>query len=154
MTVNNNNPDATVEEQAELLLKQLMHLKQYETPETVRMTRSRQNIMRKVRHVQSHRRKSLGELLEARIPWFFAEPKYGIALLFIAFAALQYVEINREQAVRGTGIYTSSVVALDQQAANVSTNTVSYPRLPDNLQLFPDGSRVGNVQFVEHLQRK
>ncbi len=153
MMGNNDNMEMTAEAQAELILRQLTHLKRYEAPDAARMTRSKQNIMRKVRQAQGNRRQSLGDLIEVSMPWFFAEPKYGIAALFIAFAGLQYLATNAEQASRGTGIYTSSMADIEPVSV-ASTNTVSYPQLPDNLRLFQDGSGAGSVKFVEHLRRK
>lgn len=141
------------EEQAERLLRQLIHLKGYETPDPARMVRSKQNIMRSVRNASANKRKSLGDLLEINIPWFFAEPKYGIAALFVAFAGLQYVGINTRNAANSqTGIYTTDGT-LASYAQVSATNTISYPKLPDNLRLFPDGYGGGDIKFVEHIQR-
>ena len=154
MTANMENQKTTPEDQAELLLKQLMQLKRYETPETARMTRNKQNIMRMVRQANDNKRKSIGELLELSIPWFFTEPKYGIAALFVAFAALQYVGINAEHAALSqTGIYTSTGDLADyrNQDLGAATNSASYPSLPGNVPLFAsptggDGS-VGPASF-------
>lgn len=121
---------------AEVLLQQLMHLKTYEVPETARMTRNRQNIMREIRNAQANPRRSLGDLIESSMPWFFAEPKYGIAALFIAFVGLQYIGINARTSSQSTGIYTSNTTdySYDNTAAAISTNR--YPRLPDTRSLF------------------
>jgi hypothetical protein len=146
--------EKTVEDQAELLLKQLMHLKQYEKPEVARMTRNKQNIMREVRNASTNKRKSLGDLLENNVPWLFAEPKYGIALLFIAFAGLQYVGTNARSGSKSTGIYTSnSSLASLNQSSLISTNNISYPEIPTNLRYFPDGKNSSSIKFVERLQK-
>ena len=47
--MNDENYVDAVEIDQEELLRQLFHLKRYETPETARMTRNKQNIMRQVR---------------------------------------------------------------------------------------------------------
>jgi hypothetical protein len=146
--------ELAAEEQAELLLRQLMHLKRYETPEVARMTRSRQNIMRQVRTLHGNKRKTIGEWVEASMPWLFAEPKYGIAMLFVAFAGLQYMGFGTRNSAE-TGIYTSvSSVADLEQAAMISTNSIAYPALPENLRLFPDEHGNGDIKFVESLQRR
>ncbi|HEY5653197.1 MAG TPA: hypothetical protein VIR63_02375 [Pontiella sp.] len=143
--------DIAADEHHEMLRK-LLHLKRYETPETHRMMRNRQNIMRKVRHAKANRRKGLGDLLEEGIPWFFAEPKYGIALLFLAFVGLQYFEVNARNSVRSTGIYTpSESVTSYVQASSSISNAVPYPKLPSNLRLFDNYQDDGDVVMVEHL---
>ncbi|MDF7801461.1 hypothetical protein P4C99_18430 [Pontiellaceae bacterium B1224] len=130
--------ETPAEEAADVLLQKLLHLKQYERPEDSRMTRNKQNIMRSVRQAQSEKRKPLLDMLAVNIPWFFAEPKYGIAALFVVFIGLQYVGINSRNSSTSTGIYTSpgSVAAYDQQTTTVISNR--YPNLPSNYPLFAD----------------
>ncbi len=154
-----SNPKDRVaaEDPADVLLRQLLHLKKYERPETARMTRSKQNIMRQVREASSQKRWSLGDLLEVNIPWFFAEPRYGIALLFVVFAGLQFWGASsREEAQDETGIYASGGnISVLEQASTISTNQVSYPELPRDYQLFPDARRSGgSVKFVGRLEEK
>ncbi len=101
-----NKTDAVSGDLGEVLLQQLLHLKKYELPEPSRMVKSKQNIMRQVREVNSQKRWSLGDLLEVNIPWFFAEPRYGIALLFIVFAGLQFLGASSWEHVQNeSGIY-------------------------------------------------
>ncbi|MDZ8118286.1 hypothetical protein [Pontiella agarivorans] len=137
--------DPTADKQADLVLQQLLHLKSYERPDPSRMTRNKQNIMRSVRQVQSRKRKPLLDLLELNIPWFFAEPKYGIAALFVAFLGLQYVGMSTRQNAMETGIYTSSDLVATYHHPGESSAVVSnrYPSLPSNYQLFsnPQGDQ-------------
>lgn len=122
------------------LLNQLLHLKRYETPDPDRMSRNRQNIMRRVREVRGNRRWSLSDLLEINIPWFFAEPRYGIAALFMAFAMLQFWGISARRPNTGSVFYVAeSGPPRSVQTAPVYTNSIVYPEIPDNLVLFPDG---------------
>ncbi len=103
----NDNMEATSGDPSDVLLQQLFHLKGYEIPETARMTRNKQNIMRQVREVSGRKRWSLSDLLEVNIPWFFAEPRYGIAALFVVFATLQFWGISTNKQAGGkTGIYS------------------------------------------------
>jgi len=152
----NENLEIPPVDPADALLRQLFHLKGYETPDAARMTRSKQNIMRQVREANSRNRWSLSDLLEVNIPWFFAEPRYGIAALFVVFAGLQFWGVNTQKQVRGkTGIYTSeSNVAVLDQSTVFSTNRVSYPKLPDNLELFPDQQGDAGVKFVGRIEAK
>lgn len=134
----NESQETTAENPADVLLQQLLHLKKYEVPDTHRMVKNKQNIMRLVRESSSRKRWSLSDLIEVNIPWFFAEPRYGIAALFIVFAGLQFVGVSSQrQAHNRTGIYTSdqSLASLDASMA-ASTNRFSYPKVPGNLQLF------------------
>ena len=144
----------TGKDSADMLLDRLLHLKRYEVPDAVRMVKLHQNIMRQVREANSRPHWSLGDLLELNIPWFFAEPRYGIAVLFIIFAGLQFWGTNSQKQSNGrTGIYTSnhSVSVMDQNAS-FSTNHISYPKLPDNLQLFPRQRSDTGVKFVGRLE--
>jgi hypothetical protein len=141
MTGENNKYETAAEDPAELLLRQLMHLKNYEMPEPARMVRNKQNIMREVRKANASKRMSLGDFLEMNMPWFFAEPKYGIAALFLAFVGLQYAGVSSRNSYQSTGIYTttSDLASYGNKPETASTNY--YPRLPSNLPLFesPDG---------------
>ena len=104
---------------SEELLQKLLHLKRYEMPDSARLMRSRQNIMREVRNAQQNKRQSLFELVDAHFPWFFAEPKYGVAMLFLVFAGLQYLGINARHAAQSDpGIY---VAASAENMASVSS---------------------------------
>jgi len=112
--------------------------------------------MREIRNTQARRRPSVGEILESYVPWFFAEPKYGIALLFVVFVALQYAGTTARNSARSTGIYTSNGnLAAYESTVNISTNpAVYYPPLPSNYPLFDDQTPSDNVMLVERLIRK
>jgi hypothetical protein len=157
MMDNKDSVEMTAEEQADLLLRQLLHLKQYETPSVERMTKNKNNIMRRVRDASHTKRWSLGDLLELNIPWFFAEPRYGIALLFLVFAGLQFWGVNAQKEARGskTGIYTSSpgMAVFEPTSYLASTNSISYPELPRNLKYFPEPGESG-VKFAGRLEKK
>ncbi len=137
----------------EEMLAQLFHLKSYEKPEVARMTRNKQNIMREVRNQQP--RRSLVDLMEVNFPWFFAEPKYGVALIFVAFAGLQYLGINARHAARSeTGIYTTNsgqFVAYEQPAS--ATNTVAYPEVPSGLRLFQNRQGNNDVTWASRWEK-
>ncbi len=145
------------EDPADVLLRQLLHLKKYERPEAARITRNKQNIMREVREANSQKRWSLGDLLEVNIPWFYAEPRYGIALLFIVFAGLQLWGANsREESRNRTGIYMpGSTVTSYEQTSAIATNGTSYAKLPSNFHLFPDTPQGdSSIKFVGRLEEK
>ena len=135
---------------ADLRLQQLLQLKQYEKPDSARMIRNKQNIMRRVREAQASPKWSLSRLVEVKIPWFFAEPRYGIAALLIVFAGLQILSTTaqRNREVK-TGIYMAQedASAYGLNSAN-ATNQVNYPVLPSNIALFPEQKNNGDIQFV------
>ncbi len=147
--------ESTAEMTTEVLLRQLMQLKRYETPEPARMSRNKQNIMREVRNAKASKRKSIGDLIEVSMPWFFAEPKYGVAALFVAFVGLQYLGISARNSARSTGIYTSTenFAAFDQSALT-ATNRTTYPTLPSNYPLFDNQNNSSDIRFVERLESK
>lgn len=148
---NKNNRSA--EDQADELIVQLLHLKQYETPDASRMIKNKQNIMRLVREANSQKRKSFGERLEMNIPWFFSEPRYGIAALFVAFAALQFISHNHmKQMISQTGIYTN--IATMEQSTSVATNNYQYPSLPAGSKLFDNQQNNNDVKFVGRLEEE
>lgn len=133
------------DEQADVMLQQLLQLKTYEKPDPSRMTRNKQNIMRQVRQAQSEKRKPLLDRLEINIPWFFAEPKYGIAALFVAFFGLQYVGMTTRQSAMDTGVYTPTDHLAVYEQEDIPSSVISnrYPNLPSNYHLFsnPQGNQ-------------
>ncbi len=150
MMEKSDNMETTSEDPADVLLRQLFHLKGYETPETARMIRNKQNIMRQVREVSSRNHWNLSDLLEVNIPWFFAEPRYGIAALFVVFATLQFWGISTNKQADGkTGIYSGDRgIAMAGQNTGVYTNSVSYPKLPDSLTLFAEKQGDSSIKPV------
>ncbi len=152
----NDNIEIMEEEQVDLLLRRLLHLKRYETPSLERITKNKHNIMRRVRDASHKPRWTLADLLELNIPWFFAEPRYGIAALFIVFAGLQFLGINSHKTEQNKAdLYVSSRnLAAIESPVTFSTNHISYPKLPDNIQLFPYQQGNDQVKFVERVEEK
>jgi len=85
----NHKKDTETLDPQDLLLQQLLRLKKYEQPSSSRMLRRKESIMRQVREVQSTQI-TLSERIALHLPWLFAEPRYGIALLFVVFGLLQF----------------------------------------------------------------
>ena len=146
---------------SEELLKKLLYLKGFETPVASRMVRNRQEIMRQVRHLQQEQRKGLLDMIELKFPWFFAEPKYGVALLFVAFAALQYLGVNARFASQtdfGVHMPRHQQTVSSAQAPTVSsvTNHAVYAKIPDDPSSFrlfdPPTTPAPDVNMVEYLR--
>ncbi|MAW39451.1 MAG: hypothetical protein CMF27_00780 [Kiritimatiellaceae bacterium] len=115
-------------------LLQVLHLKRYESADEGRLLRNRQNIMREVRSIQVNRRPSLLERLETHLGWFYAEPKYGLALIFLLFALLQFVGVDRTNSEASVGVYADlsgipAEVMLEEELE-------VYPDLPAHIRLF------------------
>jgi hypothetical protein len=169
MMSNDNKTENRGVECDDELLSNLLYLKRYETPETARMTRCRQNIMREVRQSGQDQRRGLADLLEVRFPWFFAEPKYGIALLFVGFVGLQYLAVNARYAAQADpGIYTppqaAPAVVQDTTTSSgegmiaLAPENEGYSQFPDNPEDFTllKTPRVPNpyINMVEYLQKR
>lgn len=135
MTDNNSMGKCRVECDDELLDK-LLHLKCYETPEAARMTRCRQNIMREIR--QQGQRRRLVDLMEVRFPWFFAEPKYGIALLFVGFFGLQYLAVNARYAAEADpGIYIQPSAVVQDEGISSGESRIALVPEDESYSRFP-----------------
>lgn len=115
-------------------LLEALHLKRYETADEGRLLRNRQNIMREVRSIQANRKPSYFERLETRLGWFYAEPKYGLALIFLLFALLQFVGVDQTNTEPSVGVYADlseiPVEGMLQEELEV------YPTLPAHIRLF------------------
>jgi hypothetical protein len=146
----NDNIFSTSGDPAEVLLQQLFHLKKYETPDAVRLIRNRHNIMRQVREINSRKHRSLSDLLAVNLPWFFAEPRYGIAALFIVFASLQFWGANTQKQIRdNSDFYTrNNTMAVAAPASTLYTNSIVYPELPDDINFFPEQQTDSGIMFV------
>jgi hypothetical protein len=149
----NNSVDSKSAEPGDELLRQLLHLKRYETPDTARMVKNKQNIMRQVRVGSSKKGWTLADLLEVNIPWFFAEPRYGIAALFVVFATLQFWGVNAQKQVNGENeMYVPQSVVVTEPSASTYSDSIAYPKLPEDLLLFPNQQGDSSVKFVGRIE--
>jgi hypothetical protein len=74
----------------ELDISGLLALKAYESPDGDRVEKNIQNIMREVR--MTNNAPSLLFFPDKSFGWMFAQPRYGIAALFIVFLGLHLLE--------------------------------------------------------------
>ena len=119
--------------QREELLVQLLREQGRVPLDEQQMRLQRAAIMRQVRAVQAERSASWTVRLRERLGAWVAEPKYGLALLFLVLALVQLSGRHApesEQAVyvnvRGPAVEPIEDEGLD-----------AYPDLPENLRLFP-----------------
>lgn len=77
-------------EAPELDIAGLLALKKYERPEEARIEKNIQNIMRTVRSTSNM--PSLLLFPDKSFAWMFAQPRYGIAALFVLFLGLHLLD--------------------------------------------------------------
>jgi hypothetical protein len=111
---------------SELDITGLLALKTYERPEKERAEKSIQNIMREVR--SADRMPSLLLFPDKSFAWMFAQPRYGVAALFIIFLGLHLLD-------RPMPVMTSGPVAIikgpgAEIMAAVDTNHLKAAAVP------------------------
>ena len=119
----------------DLDVMRLLELKKYERPEKNRAEKHIQNIMREVRSVSNE--PALLLLPERGMGWLFAQPRYGIAALFVLFLGLHLID----RPVPKEGVGTVSLEAPEPSAsvmAAVGTNqAVRLPGVAADESLYP-----------------
>ncbi len=71
-------------------VKELLVLKTYARPDRDRVEKSIENVMHAVR--SAHKKPSLRHFPDKSLSWMFAQPRYGVAALFILFLGLHLLE--------------------------------------------------------------
>ncbi len=118
-------------------LSRLLALKNYERPDEERTEKSIQSIMRTVRTVGNM--PTLLLFPEKRLGWAFAQPRYGIAALFVLFLGLHLMDrpmpsaggivADRSLEAPPAVESTVSVAVQTNQAATAPLPPVSSPSL-------------------------
>ncbi len=85
---------------SDLELTELLALKVYERPTEARVGKSVENIMHAVR--SAHKRPSLHHFPDKSLTWMFAQPRYGVAALFLIFLGLHLLDRPMPDAPAGT----------------------------------------------------
>ncbi len=116
-------------EVAELDITGLLALKTYERPDEIRAEKNIQNIMREVR--ATDRVPSLLFFPDKSFAWMFAQPRYGVAALFILFLGLHLLERPLPVASAGTALLRAPGAAEEVAAAGTNhIKAVAVPGLP------------------------
>ena len=131
-------------EDAELDLAGLLALKQYERPDQARAEKNMTNTMRAVR--TAHKRPSLHHFPDKSTGWMFAQPRYGVAALFIIFLGLHLIDRPLPDAPVGSSTVEEALAGIDP-LTGVDTNAVPEVELPGIDPVYP--ARVQPVPFVE-----
>ncbi|HPR83403.1 MAG TPA: hypothetical protein PLD51_06035 [Pontiellaceae bacterium] len=112
----------------ELDIAGLLALKTYERPDKARAEKNIQNIMRAVR--SADRTPSLLIFPDKSAAWMFAQPRYGVAALFILFLGLHMLSRPMPAASLGTTNLEKPELASTVAAARTNQlNTAAVPGL-------------------------
>ncbi len=84
----------------ELDVKELLILKAYARPDKDRVEKNIENIMHAVR--SAHKKPSLHHFPDKSMGWMFAQPRYGVAALFLIFLGLHLLDRPVPEAPTGT----------------------------------------------------
>ncbi len=115
-------------ETPELDIVGLLSLKAFEQPNPERIEKGVQSTMQAVR--VAHKRPSLHLFPDKSMAWMFAQPRYGIAALFILFLGLHLVRQPLPTEALGAGMLEEPSVEMD--IANVvATNLPSAIAIPE-----------------------
>jgi hypothetical protein len=110
----------------ELDIAGLLALKKYERPDARRAEKNIQNIMRDVRTTSNI--PSLLIFPDKSFAWMFAQPRYGVAALFLLFLGLHL--LDRPMPVESVGSVASIPAPGPDIAASVDTNQLKAAAIP------------------------
>lgn len=110
----------------ELDIAGLLALKTYERPEANRVEKNIQNIMRAVR--TADRTPSLLLFPDKSFAWMFAQPRYGVAVLFLLFLGLHLLDRPMPVATVGPVAIIRDPGA--EMIASVNTNQQKTATIP------------------------
>ncbi|HKL21240.1 MAG TPA: hypothetical protein VJ904_05500 [Tichowtungia sp.] len=116
----------------------LLALKAFERPDADRTEKNIQSTLQAVR--AAHKRPSLHFFPDKSTAWMFAQPRYGIAALFILFLGLQLLRPPMPaESVGSPAVKQPGLAGMDLRAVNETNNvTTVIPPVPLSRQ--PDYS--------------
>ena len=114
----------------ELDIAGLLALKAYERPDADRTEKNIQSTLQAVR--AAHKRPSLHFFPDKSTAWMFAQPRYGIAALFILFLGLQLLRPPLPaESVGSPPVKQPELAGMDLSAATATNNpSVLIPSVP------------------------
>jgi len=112
-------------ETPELDIKELLILKAYARPDKGRVEKNIENIMHAVR--SAHKKPSLHHFPDKSTGWMFAQPRYGVALLFIIFLGLHLLKSPMPETPVGSGAIEEPSMDL---SSGMETNVVPAVGIP------------------------
>ncbi|MFA7256777.1 MAG: hypothetical protein WC047_04315 [Kiritimatiellales bacterium] len=118
-----NKPEAS-----ELDVAGLLALKTYERPDAHRAEKNIQNIMRTVRTTSNM--PSLLLFPDKSSAWMFAQPRYGVAALFVLFLGLHLLERPMPAALIGSTVIKEPAAPGTEIMTSVDTNQLKAAAIP------------------------
>lgn len=114
-------------ENTELDLTGLLALKAYERPDKARAEKNIEDTLRAVR--TAHKRPSIHHFPDKSMGWMFAQPRYGVAALFILFLVLHLLDRPLPEAPAESSVIEKPTMGV-APPSGISTNTIVVPELP------------------------
>lgn len=107
----------------------LLALKAYEHPKAERIEKNIRNTMQAVR--AAHKRPTLNFFPDKSTAWMFAQPRYGIAALFVIFLGLHLAQRSMPQQPFGTATVQEPVVNMELVSTTETNQApVVIPAIP------------------------
>jgi len=139
-----SSSDETSAEVSEQDVQELLGLKRFELPSPSQSEKNIENAMRAVR--EAHKRPSLHHFPDKSMGWMFAQPRYGVAALFILFLALHILDRPLPDAPVGAGTLEEPTPGLEGMDGT-ETNFVPTVGSPLGTPLHP--SLIQPESFIE-----
>jgi RNA polymerase sigma-70 factor (ECF subfamily) len=92
-------------------VQELLSLKRFELPSSALVEKNIENVMRAV--WEAHKRPSLHHFPDKSMGWMFAQPRYGVAALFILFLALHILDRPLPDAPVGAGTVEEPTLSME-----------------------------------------
>ena len=105
----------------------LLALKAYERPGKNRVEKNIENVMRAVRI--AHKKPSLHHFPDKSLGWMFAQPRYGVAALFLLFLGLHLLNRPVPDSPVGASVIEEPSIVMEMPEG-IETNGVSISGLP------------------------
>ena len=106
---------------SELDVKELLILKAYARPDRDRVEKNIENIMHAVR--SAHKKPTLHHFPDKSTGWMFAQPRYGVAALFIIFLGLHLLDRPIPETTVGSSVLEEPSADIEAPTG-IETNTV------------------------------
>ena len=115
-------------ETPEIDMARLLSLKAFEHPDAERVEKNIQSTLQAVR--AAHHQPSLHFFPDKSLAWMFAQPRYGIAALFVLFLGLHVMQRSMPTESVGSGVVVEEPGAELDLASMVDTNVSPSMAMP------------------------
>lgn len=127
---------------SELDIAELLALKIHERPDAARIEKNIENIMHAVR--TAHKKPTLHHFPDKSLAWMFAQPRYGVAALFLLFLGLHLLRGTMPETSVGPSVMNEPVTGIEMPVG-VETNAVPEIGIPAVEPVYP--SLIKSVPF-------